>query len=141
MNKEIERILEQFDEMPRLINLFIINNFGSDRRYIQKNTLLKLAKFHVTTTDRWKEAEKKHNVSCLYALPKNVFDEIENQNKYLFIEVWNNVLQFLWIGRTQFVDKINECDKLYLMIRTHLIQDYGYFDSIDTNKLFRVNDE
>ncbi len=143
MNKEIvEQIQEQFDKMPRQINLYIINNFGSDCKYIQENTLKKLVRFHVITTDRWKKAEKKYKVNCIFALPNNIFNKIEKQNNESFIEVWNDVLDFLWYERLHYSsDHKNKCSNLYLLIRTHLIQDYGYFDTIDTNQLFRVNNE
>lgn len=143
MNKEIIKQIEaQFDEMPRKINLYIINNFGSDQEFIKENTLKKLVNFHITTTNRWIKAEKKYDVSSVYALPNNIFKKIENENKNSFIEVWNSVLDFLWYEKGHYCSNhANRCNNLYLHIRTHLIQDYGYFDTIDTNKLFRVNNE
>lgn len=140
MSKDIvKQIQVQFDELPRQINLYIINNFSSDQEFIKENTLKKLVNFHITTTNRWIKAEKKYNVSSVYALPNNIFKKIENENKNSFIEVWNSVLDFLWYERYHFhSEHKNACMNLYLLIRGHLIQDYGYFDTIDTNKLFRV---
>ncbi len=141
MSKDIVKQIEaQFDEMPRKILSYIMDHFG---QYVKDNVFKPLGQFSIRTHERWIKAEKKHNVTCLYALPNKVFNKIEKDNKEDFINTWNQVLKFIWNdihphGSCQTNEKYNH---LYLMVRGHLILDYGYFDTIDTNKLFRVNNE
>ena len=140
MSKEIIKQIEaQFDEMPRKILLYIMNHFD---QYVKDNVFNPLGQFSIRTHERWTKAEKKYNVTCLYALPDKHFNKIEKENKQDFINTWNQVLKFIWNDiHPHGSNKTNKIyNHLYLMVRKHLILDYGYFDAIDTNKLFRVND-
>lgn len=125
-----EKILEQFDFLPRMINQYVMINYPSFNKDI--TSLLTLFRFE--THERWENAEKQYNVKGLYDLPEEVFNKIEKQNQKAFIEVWNKVLKLIW----KEIPDYRKRNKLFLMVRTHLIQDYGYFDSVDKNKLFRV---
>ena len=142
MNKFEKTIEEQFSIIPIKISEFINDNNVCDcnrRNYGYKNIQLPLAKFHCVTHDRWTKDEKAHNVDCLYGLPKEIFNKIEKENIEDFIEVWNKVLKFIW--NEWFDDYSKNRQKLFLMVRSHLTVDYGYFNLIDTNKLFRVINE
>ncbi len=139
MSKEIvEKIQAQFDVLPKKICLYIQENF-EDNQYVHDHVFKPLSKFSIITNERWKNEEEKYNVTCLYALPRKVFKKIEKQNQEDFIDVWNQVLEFIWNRRIPGNARGNFYDNhLYLLVRTHLITDYGYFDTVNTNKLFRV---
>lgn len=136
MNKEIlKQIQDQFDFVPIKIQEYIRKELPDEfYEYINSNIQKPLANFSVISYKRWEKANKKYKVNCLYALPKNIFDQIEKQNQEDFIEVWNKVLKFIW-------NEISDNSKrnyLFLLVRTHLTEDYGYFYSIDINRLFKV---
>ncbi len=137
--KIVEQIEAQFDEMPRKILSYIMDHFG---QHVKDDVFNPLGQFSIRTRERWIKAEKEHKVKCIYALPDKLFNKIEKENEQDFINTWNQVLKFIWNDlhphhSAQTNEKYNH---LYLMVRGHLILDYGYFDAVDANKLFRVND-
>lgn len=135
MSEEIiKQIQKQFDELPIQINSYISDHFYDTYEYVMDNVFHPLKNFSCIIHDRWEQAEKEHDVTCLYALPKKVFNKIEKENQQDFINVWNKVLEFIWND----IHDSKKSNYLYLLVRTHLVQDYGYFDTIDVNKLFRV---
>ncbi len=140
MNKEIvKQIQEQFDKMPKKIISYIMDYFG---QYVKDNVFKPLTKFSIGTSERWIKAER-NNVNSVYALPDKIFNRIQKENEQDFINTWNRVLKFIWndLHPHQSNQTNKKYNHLYLMVRGHLILDYGYFDAVDTNKLFRVNDE
>jgi len=135
----VEKIEAQFNVLPEKIYKSIYENFHSSEQYMMDNVFHPLKKFYCETHNRWQKAEKKHNVTCLYALPDDIFKTIEEQNKDDFVEVWNKVLKFIWNDHSHnnAIDSQNY-NHLYLLVRTHLIEDYGYWKTINVNRLFRV---
>lgn len=139
--KIVETIMKQFDVLPKKIMDFISDNYSADiykRRYFLKGIITPLTTLSVDTHDRWEVAEKDYNVNCLYGLPKDVFKKIEKQNTEVFVTTWNNVLEF--ITNADYISRSGQ-NYLLLLVRTHLITDYGYFNIVDTNRLFGVNND
>ncbi|KKM26526.1 hypothetical protein LCGC14_1583850 [marine sediment metagenome] len=138
MTKELlKQIQAQFDRLPKQIEKYIRVEFHDFYDYIHRAITTPLANFSNQSQKRWQDAEKKYNVKPIYALPTKIFNKIEKQNTEDFIKVWNQVLKFIWNNTTDFKKR----NKLFLLVRTHLISDYGYFDIVDTNKLYKVNNE
>ena len=143
MSKEIvEQIQEQFDVLPHKICLYIMNHFPDQHKYIMNNVFKVLGKFSIGTQERWIKAEKKHKATSLYELPNDIFLKIQKENEEDFINTWNQGLEFIWNENPHTSPQNNYYyNHLYLLVITHLIDDYGYFNIVDSNRLFRANND
>lgn len=124
INKLInEKIENQVDVSLRNILTYINNNFKS-KKEIYDSVFKSLGEFSIRNHEK----------------QNNFFSKIQKKNKEEFINTWNKVLEFIWNNHSH-----SNCpdslyhNHLYLLVRTHLMDDYGYFNVVDTNKLFRVN--
>lgn len=135
----LEMVHNSLDAKPKLI-FASINAFSNPLRTELKNNIWEnMADFDNKTHNKWEDAEKENNVSCLYGLPKHVFKKIQKENEDIFCQYWNIIMKYLW-KKIQEENSYarNDLNKLYLLVRTCLIVDYGYFDVVNAKRLFRV---
>lgn len=120
-----EKIENQVDVSLKNILTYINDNFKSEKE-IYDSVFKSLGEFSIRNHEK----------------QNNFFSKIQKKNKEEFINTWNKVLEFIWNNHaySNCSDSLHH-NYLYLLVRTHLIDDYSYFNTVDTNKLFRVNKE